>query len=365
MQLGGVKKITYWVLYKQTQRMKNKVLILSFIIFLFGCKVQDSHRGTSYDFVLGDRNPHELFLNSSPEKKVILDVDMCTDVDDVCAVRIATAFDDEGIIDLKGIAYSVTAENNLEAMRGFLLYEGKPDVLIGRSAVDNAPHHSPYWLLMCEYSDGNVNAYDAVSMYRKILAESDTPVDIITTGYVTNIEYLLKSGPDKYSGLTGVELVKEKGGQLYIVGGVYPEGFDNNFWFARASKKAIDYVHKNWPYPILFFTSEIGGKLNCGAQLQAIDKENNDLVSRSLIAFGTESGRHAWDPFGVWAGGLALGEATKLGIKRINIAIDIETGENRFTDSPDGKHFVISRLSEDDNYYNTMMDSWLIKKAKL
>ena len=77
--------------------MKNKVLILSFIIFLFGCKVQDSHRGTSYDFVLGDRNPHELFLNSSPEKKVILDVDMCTDVDDVCAVRIATAFDDEGI----------------------------------------------------------------------------------------------------------------------------------------------------------------------------------------------------------------------------------------------------------------------------
>lgn len=68
MQLGGVKKITYWVLYKQTQRMKNKVLILSFIIFLFGCKVQDSHRGTSYDFVLGDRNPHELFLNSSPEK---------------------------------------------------------------------------------------------------------------------------------------------------------------------------------------------------------------------------------------------------------------------------------------------------------
>jgi pyrimidine-specific ribonucleoside hydrolase len=45
--------------------------------------------------------------------------------------------------------------------------------------------------------------------------------------------------------------------------------------------------------------------------------------------------------------------------------INIETGENRFTNADDGKHFVIFRLSDDDNYYNTMMDSWLIKKAKL
>ena len=104
--------------------MKNRVLVFSFIIIFSGCKVQDSHRDNPYDLIIGDRNPHELFLNSSPGKKMILDVDMCTDVDDVCAVRIATAFDDEGIIDLRGIAYSVTAENNLEAMRGFLLYEG-------------------------------------------------------------------------------------------------------------------------------------------------------------------------------------------------------------------------------------------------
>ena len=47
------------------------------------------------------------------------------------------------------------------------------------------------------------------------------------------------------------------------------------------------------------------------------------------------------------------------------IAIDTETGRNTFTDAADGKHFVIYRLCDDDNYYNTMMDHLLIRKAKL
>lgn len=340
--------------------MKDIFKILLLVILLVGCQTKGNQ-----SYSEKERNANELYLNTAPEKKMILDVDMCTDVDDACAVRIATALDDDGIIDLKGVAFSVTGPNNLDALRGFLLYENKPDVLIGRSAVANLPEESPYWDLMAEYSDGNVNAYEAIKMYRKILAESDTPVDIITTGYVTNIEYLLKSGADEYSALSGIELVKQKCGQLYIVGGTYPEGRCNNFFFAKAARIASDYVSKNWPYPILFFTNDVGGRLTCGAQLQVVDKEINDIVTRSLVAFGTQNGRHAWDPFGVWCAGYACGKINKLGFKRVNIAIDTETGRNKFTDADDGKHFVIYRLCDDDNYYNTMMDHLLIRKAKL
>ncbi len=350
--------------FRRHKRMKKTLAIIIFLPLL-GCKAPATMPESRNHIVSTDRNTQELYLNNAPGKKMILDVDMCTDVDDVCAVRIATAFDDEGIIDLQGVAFSVVGENNLEALRGFLLYEGKPDVLIGKSSADNIPDSSPYWELMQEYSDGEVNAYDAVKMYRKILAESDTPVDIVTTGYVTNLEMLLKSEQDEYSALTGIELVKAKCGQLYIVGGSYPEGRDNNFFFAEEARTAIDHVSRHWPYPILFFTNDVGGKLRCGAQLQALDKRKNDIVTRSLIAFGTETGRHAWDPFGVWAGGLALGEATKLGTKRINVEINPETGYNKFTNAPNGQHFMVYRLSDDDNYYNSMMDSWLIKKAKL
>ncbi|MBP3516995.1 MAG: hypothetical protein J6K31_01015 [Parabacteroides sp.] len=312
-----------------------------------------------------DRDSNALFLNMAPHKKMIVDVDMCTDVDDACALRIATALDDDGVIDLMGVAFSVNGPNNLEALRGFLLYEGKPDVLIGKSAVANGPEESPYWDLMAEYSDGNVHAYEAVKMYRKILSESDTPVDIVTTGYTTNIECLLKSEADEYSALSGLELVKKKCGQLYVVGATYPEGRCNNIWFAPAARTAADYISKNWPYPILFFTNNVGGRLVCGAQLQLVDLDRNDIVTKALVAFGTETGRLAWDPFGVWCAGYACGKINRLGFKRVNICIDTETGCNTFTDADDGKHFVIYPLCDNDNYYNTMMDHLLIKKAKL
>ena len=161
--------------------MKHIYKLLLATILLGSCQTDGSQTDLNIN-----RNPDELFLNTTPHKKMIVDVDMCTDVDDACALRIATALDDDGIIDLQGVAFSVNGPNNLDALRGFLLHEGKPDVLIGKSAVANPPEESPYWDLMAEYSDGKVDAYEAVKMYRKILAESDTPVDIVTTGYTTN-----------------------------------------------------------------------------------------------------------------------------------------------------------------------------------
>ena len=77
---------------------------------------------------------------------------MCTDVDDACALRIATALDDDGIIDLQGVAFSVNGPNNLDALRGFLLHEGKPDVLIGKKRGSQpALKNHPYW-----ESDGRI-----------------------------------------------------------------------------------------------------------------------------------------------------------------------------------------------------------------
>ena len=340
--------------------MKHIYKLLLATILLGSCQTDGSQTDLNIN-----RNPDELFLNTTPHKKMIVDVDMCTDVDDACALRIATALDDDGIIDLQGVAFSVNGPNNLDALRGFLLHEGKPDVLIGKSAVANPPEESPDWDLMAEYSDGKVDAYEAVKMYRKILAKSDTPVDIVTTGYTTNIECLLKSEPDEYSELTGQELVKRKCGQLYVVGATYPEGRCNNIWFAPAARTAADYISKHWPYPILFFTNNVGGLLVCGAGLQHVDTERKDIVTRALYAFGTDTGRLAWDPFGVWCAGYACGKINRLGFKRVNIFIDTETGRNTFTDATDGKHYVIYPLCNNKNYYNAMMDHLLIKKAKL
>ena len=128
---------------------------------------------------------------------------------------------------------------------------------------------------------------------------------------------------------------------------------------------AADYISKHWPYPILFFTNNVGGLLVCGAGLQQVDTERKDIVNRALYAFGTDTGRLAWDPFGVWCAGYACGKINRLGFKRVNIFIDTETGRNTFADATDGKHYVIYPLCNNKNYYNAMMDHLLIKKAKL
>jgi hypothetical protein len=311
-----------------------------------------------------ERAENELFLNTSPRKPLILDVDFSTDVDDVCAVRIATALDDQGVIDLKCVGYSVRGKNNLQAMRGMLLHDGKSDIPIGRSSVD-IPDTSPYWDLMTKYDDGKGEVMDAVSLYRKILAESKRRVDIITTGYVTNIELLLKSEADEYSPLSGEELIKQKCGQLYIVGGVYPEGYDNNFFFAKPARAAIDYVNRNWPFPIVYFLAQVGGPMICGAGLQAIDRENKDIVSQALTAFGTSTGRYAWDPYGVWCAAYTCGEVTQTGLRRADLEIRVSDGYNIFHDNPSGRHYINYRLCDDDKYYNSTMYSIVISKAKL
>ena len=339
--------------------MTRTLLLTACVLLLAGCS-------PDRDNLMEGRNEKELFLNTSPGKKMIVDLDMCTDVDDACAIRLATALDADSIIDLAGVALSVTGPNNIEATRGFLVYDGKTDVPIGRSVVDNEPHESPYWDLMAEYDDGNGEVYDAVTLYRKVLAEADSPVDIVTTGYVTNLEHLLKSGPDEYSPLNGVDLIRQKCGQLYVVATTYPRGHCNNVHVTYAARKAADYINKHWPLPILFFTNEVGGRLMCGGGLQAVDTENKDIVTRSLLAFGTHDGRAAWDPFGVWAGAFACGDVTKLGFRRGNLKIDTATGDNRwFDDGENGRHFTIYPLEGDRGYYNKEMDSWLIKKAKL
>ena len=140
---------------------------------------------------------------------MIVDVDMCTDVDDACALRIATALDDDGIIDLQGVAFSVNGYNNLDALRGFLPSRRQARCIDRKSAVANPPEESPYWDLMAEYSDGKVDAYEAVKCTAKYSPKAIPPVDIVTTGYTTNIECLLKSEPDEYSELTGRNSSKE------------------------------------------------------------------------------------------------------------------------------------------------------------
>ncbi|MBQ8234471.1 MAG: nucleoside hydrolase, partial [Bacilli bacterium] len=314
---------------------------------------------TNYNFPFDSRRDiTKPFLNQEKGKWLILDTDMNTDVDDVCALRMATTLDDLGVIDLKAVCY---CENysDLEAVRGLLHYDNKDDVIIGQGTEDNVSV-SPYWNVLRQYSDNGGERDNAVRQYRKILESATTPVDIVTIGYLTNLEELLKSEPDDISDKTGKQLVLEKVGQLYIAGGEYPTGWSNNLAYSKDAREATKYVIENWGLPIILSPGNHSGKLVCGKYLQELDINRLDPVSKSLSAFGTEIGRTAWDPFLVWVAGYGCRELNQVRLEQCSFDINIESGTNTFVPDSNGKVYAIHLINTDLNYYNQVMDNHLI-----
>ena len=130
---------------------------------------------------------------------------MSTDVDDVCAISIACALDSLGVISLSAVGISVQSASNIHinALEGVLDSYGKENVPIG-VCVGEFIDTSPYWNVLADYKTTDHDIMDAVSLYRKILNESEEYVDIVTTGFLTNISYLLQSEPDEISPLSGL-----------------------------------------------------------------------------------------------------------------------------------------------------------------
>lgn len=294
-----------------------------------------------------------LYINNIPDKEIIIDVDMSTDVDDVCALSIACALDSLDVISLSAVGISVNSSDgtHIEALEGLLDSYNKKDVPIG-TCTGEFIDTSPYWNTLSSYKIVNHDIMDAVSLYRKILNDSNDYVDIVTTGFLTNISALLQSEPDNISSLSGKELVKEKCGQLYITGGSMDNGYDNNFGFTEEAISSIKYVNDNWPLPICYLTND-SGSMVVGDELQKVDIYRSDASTNALYAFGTDNGRAAWDPFAVYVCAYGSGKSGNIRYKRIN-TIFYKDGTFLFEDNKEGRHYRAYRSLDDSNYEDRM-----------
>lgn len=299
-----------------------------------------------------------LYINNLPGKEIIIDVDMSTDVDDVCALSIACTLDSLGVISLSAVGISVNSSDgtHIEALEGLLDSYNKKDVPIG-TCVGDFVDTSPYWNTLANYKMVDHNFTDAVSLYRKILNDSDDYVDIVTTGFLTNICALLQSEPDDISPLSGMDLVKEKCGQLYVTGGSMDNGYDNNFGFTEEARSSITYVNNNWPLPICYLTND-SGSMAVGDELQKMDIYRTDASTNALYAFGTDNGRAAWDPFAVYVCAYGSGKSGNIRYKRIN-TVFYKDGTFLFEDNKNGRHYRAYR-SLDDSIYKDRMESLLL-----
>ena len=235
---------------------------------------------------------------------VIFDSDMGPDYDDVGAITLLHAFADSGYINILGTVASTKYEGVAAVFNVLNTYFNRPGLLIGvpkgkALELKDSQHWTDTLLLKYPHRiKKNAEVLSATEVYRKSLAsQPDRSVTIITVGFLTNLADLLQSAPDKYSKLSGKELVRKKVKQLVCMAGSFPAG---NEWNVRMDARSSEIVFDNWETPILFSGVEIGFTIKTGLPLIS----NNDIKNSPVkdvyrisipISLQDSAGRMSWD----------------------------------------------------------------------
>ena len=333
-------------------------------VFVFGEVFRDDDMTPPEDYVY-EGAPVSVWDEA---KNVILDLDYNSDVDDVCALRLASQMHCAGSIRLQAVGLSTSGDAPAKAAHGQLCYDGLGDIPIGTSSV-TVETGSPYWdeFISAFFYEGNYVHADAVSLYKQKLRECgarNETVRFVTTGFVTNLAALLKD-PEGY------DLVRDHADSFYITGGGWKQGSDFNFVFTPATAEAIKYVVDYSPVPVVFSTNmsirgERGDVMMCGASMMKKDTDGDDPVTRAFRAYERENntslsgGRFAWDPMCTWVACMNDDAATKTHLVPMKVYIDGSNGYNQFyPEAADTNCKVIFRDSEDLGWYQGQLETWV------
>ncbi|MDD6799752.1 MAG: nucleoside hydrolase [Firmicutes bacterium] len=295
-------------------------------------------------------------------KKIIFDTDIGGDCDDVLALDVLMSCDRAKECKLLGVAYSAQLSHAIGCTYAIMERHGYGHLPISKAEhpknmIDYTETRSYAYKIDVRFKNENTPDYDkceyAVHMYRRLLAENEN-VTIVLTGWLTNLAALLKSEPDEFSPLSGVELVREKVDEVAMIAGnfshetgyaPYPERVGEDGAITPDKEANINsdvpaskYVFENCPVPITVLPSETGYNIISGGPMcRAGYGVSPDSLSFSMVNF--EDGRHSWDPatalYGVF-GNLPWFYRTNPGVVRVD-----DDGYTYFTSKKDGMHSIL------------------------
>jgi hypothetical protein len=256
---------------------------------------------------LGALTPSQFLRVSVPPKNLIIDTDMSGDVDDCGMLAIAHQLTNNGEATILAAMVNDGDPWTPACLDAINTYYGRPNIPIGVGKNLPVTTTSPYAEAVAKSFPNRVikhpNLPDAVSLYRQILAaQPDHSVVIVSVGFLTNIGNLLKSGPDQYSPLTGVELVNQKVSYGAIMGGIYPQSSVPAYNFAEYNftndaPSTLEVVN-NFPRPLVFDGFEIGVNILTGSGLY--DPQKNPVALAYQLYVGAGNNRNSWDPSAVF-----------------------------------------------------------------
>lgn len=294
---------------------------------------------------------------------VIFDTDMGPDYDDVGAIAVLHALSNMGKANILATIASTKYEGVAAVLNVFNTYFEESTIPIGvPKGKALTLKDSQHWTdtLIAKYPHAiktNDEVPDAVELYRKILAQQpDNSVTIITVGFLTNISNLLQSNPDKYSYLSGKDLVKKKVKNLVSMAGKFPAGKEFNI---EKDAVASKYVYEHWEKPVLFSGFAIGEKIKTGLPLvknKAIKKSPVKDVFALCLPKAKEDnqGRMSWDQTAVLVAIAGYKPYYTLKSGTIQVA---EDGSNTWNEKGKNHQYLVEARppSEEEKIINELM----------
>src|SRR3954451_5705668 len=213
-----------------------------------------------------------LFLSLSlvcgAQMPVIFDTDMGNDVDDALALAVLHSLSNRAECRLIGVTLTNANPSAIPYVRLVNAFYGRAELPVGsalKSIKGGAEDHyltatvrsAPQSLTASSHADRP--SEPAVSVLRRLLAESSEKVTIVQVGFSTNLAALLDSQADAVSPLSGVELVKEKVALVSAMAGNFTGGQPE--YNVKLDIPAAKTVFERWLAPIIFSGYEIGRDL--------------------------------------------------------------------------------------------------------
>ena len=213
-----------------------------------------------------------LSLTAKEPVKLIFDTDMGNDIDDAMALAMIHSLVSRGECEL--LAVTVTKDHPQAAPFVDLIntFYGRPDIPIGVVKDGMAKEQSKYTVL-AEHRQGDALQYphdlrqgtdapDALDLLRKTLAAADDKsVVIAQVGFSTNLSRLMNTKPDKFSPLSGMDLIKAKVHHLEVMAGSFTPIGDNKRFLEYNVKIDIPNAKRileSWPSEVVISGFEIG-----------------------------------------------------------------------------------------------------------
>lgn len=290
--------------------------------------------------------------------RLIFDTDFGGDVDDAGALGMLNGMQDNGEVKLLALMASnpgtTWAAGGMDAIDTYYRHGDIPLGVRDRgSHGERMPNVSTYTEDLAKHFPNNVRdgarLPDSTDLYRRILAEQrDHSVTVAVTGSQSNLQNLLNSGPDRYSRLSGRDLVARKVDQLVVMGSLCDDDSGWAEWNIALDPPAAAQVAQQWPTRIVYSGFYVGDSIYTGHRLFTETPAANPVRKAYEDYVGYGNDRNSWDItaayYAVRGSRDGLFGLSQAGVNEF----DATDGTNHFRVDPSGHHYCMTKLVPDE-----------------